>query len=156
MRYLLILIVFVCASATAQTTFILVRHAEKGTDDPKNPTLSAEGKARAQSLSKLLEKQKIDAIYSTNYHRTKNTVTPVAEAKGITIETYDMLKLEDLIAKHNGGTVLIAGHSNTVPGMANTLLGGNQFANYDDSDYGNVLIITATAVGKATVTHLRY
>lgn len=153
------LMIVMCGNVFAQgdvTTFILVRHAEKGTDDPRNPTLSKEGQDRAQSLNKLLEKQKVDAVYSTNYHRTRNTVTPVAESKGLTVQTYESLKLDELIAKHKGGTVLICGHSNTVPGFANTLLGNKQFANYDDADYGNLVIVTVTEMGKGTFTHLRY
>jgi 2,3-bisphosphoglycerate-dependent phosphoglycerate mutase len=153
------LMMVMCAEAYAQTTFILVRHAEKETADSKdkNPMLSKAGQERAQALVRLLDKQKIDAIMSTNYHRTKTTVEPVASARGITIQTYESLKEPD-VAKliDAGGTVLICGHSNTIPGLANLLVGKNQFANYDESDYGNVLIVTATAVGKATVTHLRY
>jgi 2,3-bisphosphoglycerate-dependent phosphoglycerate mutase len=165
MKRLLYVLIFVCANAYAQsdvTTFILVRHAEKESAPAgdemmaKNPPLAKAGQERAQSLVRLLEKQKVDAIYSTNYTRTKDTVTPVAQAKGLTVETYDKLNLEELITKHKGGTVLVCGHSNTAPGFANTLLGNKQFANYDDSDYGNILIVTVTAIGKGSVTHLRY
>ena len=165
MKKLLYLVLFVCANAYAQsdvTTFILVRHAEKETAASqdqmmsKDPNLSKEGQERAQALARLLDKQKVDAIFSTNYQRTKNTVAPLAQAKGITVQTYESLKLDELVAKHKGGTVLICGHSNTVPGFANTLLGNKQFANYEDSDYGNVLIVTVTALGKGNVTHLRY
>lgn len=165
MKNFLYLLIFFCANVYAQgdvTTFILVRHAEKETAAAgdqmmsKDPQLSKEGQARAQSLVKLLEKQKIDAVYSTNFLRTKNTVTPVAESKGLTVQTYESLKLEELVSKHKGGTVLICGHSNTIPGFANTLLANKQFANYDDSDYGNVLIVTVTAIGKGNVTHIRY
>jgi broad specificity phosphatase PhoE len=160
MKKLLILLVFACASASAQTTFILVRHAEKesaGTDQmmAKDPPLSKAGQERAQSLVRLLEKQRVDAIYSTNYNRTKNTVKPVADAKGIAVQTYESLKVDELIEKHKGGTVLICGHSNTVPGFANTLLGKKTFENFDDSDYGNFIIITVSSEGR-TLTHLRY
>lgn len=163
MRNLLILLLFVCASASAQTTFILVRHAEKESAAAgdqmmaKDPPLSQAGQDRAQTLVRILEKQKIDKILSTDFKRTRSTVEPVASATGIKIETYQSLK-EPEITKliEGGGTVLIAGHSNTTPALANLILGKNQFANYDDSDYGNILIITATSVGKATVIHLRY
>ncbi|HMJ67559.1 MAG TPA: phosphoglycerate mutase family protein [Cyclobacteriaceae bacterium] len=161
MKKFLYVLVFLCGSAYAQsevTTFILVRHAEKETAaaGDKDPMLSKEGQDRAQQLLQKLEKQKIDAVYSTNYNRTKNTVKPVAEAKNVTIQTYESLKFDELVAKYKGGTVLICGHSNTIPGFANSLLGNKQFANYDDSDYGNLLIVTVTAVGKGNVTHLRY
>lgn len=149
MRLLLVLLIFVAVSASAQTTYILVRHAEKeaAPADPKDPMLSKEGEERAQRLVKLLEKQKIDAIYSTNYNRTKNTVKPVADAKGIQVQVYD--KQPDV--SNLKGTVLICGHSNTIPALANLIIGKDQFKNYEDTDYGNVLIITGTSV-----THLRY
>lgn len=142
----LVLLLFVCASASAQTTFILVRHAEKesGANDPG---LSQEGQQRALALVKILEKQKIDAIYSTNYNRTKNTVKPLADAKGIAIQTYEK---EPDVTKMTG-TVVICGHSNTIPALANKLLGKEQFKTFEDSDYGNLLIINGSSV-----THLRY
>ncbi|HZY81398.1 MAG TPA: phosphoglycerate mutase family protein [Cyclobacteriaceae bacterium] len=155
-KLLIVFLVVVCASASAQTTFILVRHAEKeNTPGDKDPMLTKEGQARAQSLVHLLDKQKIDAIYSTNFNRTKNTVQPLADTKGVTIQTYQSLNLEELLAKHNGKTVVICGHSNTIPQFANALLGGKSFENFDDSDYGNLIIITV-AHGEKALTHLRY
>jgi broad specificity phosphatase PhoE len=166
-KILLTLLTFLSFEAFSQdaTTFILVRHAEKetnvGNDQmmAKDPPLSKGGEERAVRLQQLLDKQPIGVILSTNYKRTRTTVEPTAKAKNLTVETYESLKapqLEELIAKHKGGVVLIAGHSNTVPGLANLLLGSNKFANYDDADYGNVLIVTVTSVGKGTVVHVRY
>lgn len=148
--------VMVCAEAFAQTTFILVRHAEKeGTG--KDPVLTKEGEERSRALVQLFDKQKIDAIMSTNFNRTRNTVEPIAKAKGINTQIYGSMNEPDVVKLIDaGGTVLICGHSNTIPALANLLLGKNQFANYEDSDYGNILIITTSAIGKATVTHLKY
>lgn len=154
MKKLLIFLVFVCASASAQTTFILVRHAEKE-DVKDNPNLTKEGQARAQSLVKLLEKQNVDAIYSTNFNRTRNTIQPLADAKGVTVQTYQSLNMEDLIAQYAGKTIVICGHSNTTPQFANTLMGAKKFENFDDSDYGNLIIITVNSAGRI-LTHLRY
>ena len=146
MRLLTIVLCFVCASSFAQTTFILVRHAEKESST-NDPGLSPEGQQRAIALTKILEQQKIDAIYSTNFNRTKNTVKPLAEAKGISIQIYDK---EPDISKMTG-VVVICGHSNTIPALANRLLGKEEFRNFADNDYGNLLIINGSSV-----THLRY
>jgi len=164
LRYFLLLIVFVASNTYGQndlTTFILVRHAEKEATpvDPKDPMLSKEGQERAQRLMTTLEKQKVDVILSTNFNRTRNTVKPFADGKGISVQAYESLKqpqLEELISKNKGGTILVAGHSNTIPALANLLLGKEQFKNYDDADYGNILIVTISSIGKGTVTHLRY
>ncbi|HEX8060297.1 MAG TPA: phosphoglycerate mutase family protein [Cyclobacteriaceae bacterium] len=148
MRALLAVLMFACASASAQTTFILVRHAEKETGN--DPVLTTAGQQRALSLVKLLEQQKVDAIYSTNFNRTKSTVKPLADAKGINIQSYEKEPDIEKLLKA-GGTVVICGHSNTIPALANKLLGKQQFTNYADDDYGNLLIING-----ASVTHLRY
>ncbi len=152
MRSLLVALVFLSVSVSAQTTYILVRHAEKESGSSNqmmsnDPMLSKEGEARALSLAKLLEKQPIDAIYSTNYNRTRNTVMPLAEAKGIAVQIYE--KQPDVA--NMKGTVVICGHSNTIPALANLLIGKEQFKNFEDSDYGNILIIK-----DGSLIHLRY
>ncbi len=55
-------------------TVILLRHAEKDISenaDTANPDLSAEGKLRAQKLIQIINKYHPDAIYSTNFIRTR-------------------------------------------------------------------------------------
>lgn len=142
------------------TTFILVRHAEKESDGSKDPELKAEGKLRAEKFAALVSKTNIDAIYSTDYKRTRNTVTPLATAKQLSVNTYSSMKvadLEALLTKHRGGTIVLAGHSNTVPEIANALVGEKKFAQFSDDDYGNVLVISVSSVGKdAKVVWLTY
>jgi 2,3-bisphosphoglycerate-dependent phosphoglycerate mutase len=139
------------AGAQAITTFILVRHAEKGIDDPKDPELSEAGKQRAQRLVNVLKETKVDAIYSTAYKRTRNTVAPLALAKGLSVSNYDPSKKEEIdmmLQNFAGGTILVVGHSNTVPGLANYLTGKTDFQNFDDSDYDNLIIVTVIEKGK--------
>jgi broad specificity phosphatase PhoE len=147
MKSLLIIFAFlITVSVSAQTTYILIRHAEKE-NSKDDPNLTKEGEARANLLAFIFEKQKVDAIYSTNFNRTKNTVKPLADAKGIEVQIYE--KQPDLSKAK--GTVVIVGHSNTIPALANALLGKEQFKTFDDSDFGNLLVITGTSV-----THFRY
>ncbi len=62
-----------------------------------------------------------------------------------------------MLKKHEGGTVVISGHSNNIPWIANLLLGREEFKDYDDADYGNVLIVSVVEKGKiAAVTWLSY
>lgn len=163
MKYLIILFFLtlsVVADAQTITTVILVRHAEKGTDDPKDPELSEAGKQRAQHLAQVLKEIKVDAIYSTPYKRTRNTVAPLAEAKGVSVLNYDLSKKEEvdqMLQKFAGGTIVIAGHSNTVPGLANYLTGKTEFQNFDDNDYDNLMVVTVVEKGKnAKVVWLTY
>lgn len=161
-HFLILLFLSLSFAAGAQTitTVILVRHAEKGTDDPKDPELSDAGKQRAQRLVQVLKEIKVDAIFSTPYKRTRNTVSPLAEAKGISVLNYDPSKKEEidqLLQKFSGGTIVVAGHSNTVPGLANYLTGKTEFQNFDDSDYDNLLIVSVVEKGKnAKVVWLTY
>jgi 2,3-bisphosphoglycerate-dependent phosphoglycerate mutase len=160
---LAVVILFLASAADAQqaiTTFIVVRHAEKAmTESTSDPSLAPEGSERANKLAALLKEVNVSAIYSTNYKRTKSTVIPVAEAKSIPIQDYKSLKeteLDEMIKKYPGGTILIAGHSNTVPGIVNLLIGKEQYKNLDDSNYGSLFIVSVTERGKASVTLLTY
>jgi broad specificity phosphatase PhoE len=142
------------------TTFILVRHAEKVNDGSPDPELLPEGEARSRRLAEMLKQTSVNAIYSTKFNRTRKTVTPLAEAKGISIQVYESLKMADLEAiavKYKGGTVVIAGHSNTTPAFANLLTGKDEFKPFTDEAYDNVIIVSVIAVGKdAKVTWLKY
>lgn len=165
MKRLFVLILFVAAAFTgfsqnAITTFIFVRHAEKMADGSKDPELSEAGKKRAEALAVLLAQTKLDAIYSTKFKRTEMTAAPLAKALSLSIQNYDGGKLEEIDAmlqKHAGGAVLVVGHSNTTPGMINYLTGKSDYKNFDDSDYGNLVIVSVTEKGKQVkVTWLRY
>jgi broad specificity phosphatase PhoE len=142
------------------TTFILIRHAEKANDGTDDPDLTPEGQNRAKSLAAMFESARIDAIYSTNYKRTRNTVRVLAGSKNIKVTQYESFKdeaIQDMLDEHKGGTILICGHTNNIPWTANLLLGKQTYADYSEADYGNILIVSVVEKGKvAEVTHLRY
>jgi 2,3-bisphosphoglycerate-dependent phosphoglycerate mutase len=154
----------VCAQEEALTTFILIRHAEKeagsNMTSGKDPTLSAEGLKRAEKLVALLSKTQIDAIYSTPFIRTKSTVEPLARAKSLAVSEYEPNHLEaiDKIGtEFKGKTIVVCGHSNTIPKIANHLTNSRKFKDFDDSDYGNILIVTVSYSQKSsTVIRLMY
>jgi broad specificity phosphatase PhoE len=140
------------------TTIILVRHAEK-VDDSRDPELSEAGKQRAQKLAQVLDRQSIDVIYSTDYIRTKDTCAPVSALKNVEVKLYDPRNVEQLNAmagENAGKTILVCGHSNSTPRLANHFLKADKFADFDESDYGNILIVTMPAQGNPDVVHLRY
>ncbi len=159
---LLLFISLVSLEVSAQTdvtTFILVRHAEKSKDDPRDPTLSEEGMKRAEALNTLMKQADIAALYSSPYKRTKSTVQPIAEAKGLEVQTYDPRGsdfLKDIMEKYKGKTVVISGHSNTTPLLANVLTGSDKFKQLSEDDYSKIYIVSITEIGKGTVTILNY
>lgn len=160
---LLCLLLPVCISAqhTEQTgTFILVRHAEK-VDDSRDPDLSLEGYERSERLATMLAEIKFDAVYSTPYIRTRETARPLAENNELEVSEYDPRSPVETVSEwrniHRGDIVLISGHSNSTPTFVNALLGREHFSgSFDESDYGNLLIITISGSGEARLLHLRY
>ena len=150
-----------CAQQAREiTTFILIRHAEKADDGTGDPDLTPAGETRAKLLASMFGSARIDAIYSTNYQRTRNTVRLLADNKNIQVKPYEPFKdevIQRMLEEHKGGTILISGHTNNIPWTANILLGKETFADYQEPDYGNILIVSVVEKGKvAHVTHLRY
>lgn len=107
-------------------TFIVVRHAEKAMDDPIDPPLTPVGQARAGRLVTLLQDEPLTAVYATAFRRTQATAAPTAQAWGLEVATYDARQparefAAQLRRQHRHGTVLVVGHSNTIPAIASAL-----------------------------------
>lgn len=146
--------------AQSATTFILVRHAEKADDGTRNPPLNEMGQERASNLADMLSNQEITALFSTPFKRTQETLQSIASSKNLVIQDYDPASkkewLETIINKHAGGTIVISGHSNTIPLLANELLGREVFQQFDESDYGNFIIIVTSQVGNGKLVRLKF
>ena len=148
MKYL-ILFFFFCNSSIILsqeiTTYYLIRHAEKNLINPdnKNPHLTEQGKIRATNWKNIFKHISFDKIYSTHYFRTQETARPTAEDKGIVVEKYNPKNLykELLIEKNKGKKMLVVGHSNTTPALANILIGEDIYNSIDESIHGNLYII---------------
>lgn len=141
------------------TTFILIRHAEKSQDDPNDPPLSVTGLFRSERLAGLLAPMEIQAIYSTDYKRTISTVLPLSQSKNLSINKFDPRDsslLVDLMQKHQGQTIVLSGHSNTTPMLANQLLGKDKFESLDENEYDKVFIVVASAMGEGKDHVLSY
>lgn len=135
------------------TTIIVVRHAEKEvvTGDAmmkSDPPLSAEGKTRAENLVSALKEFNPVAVFSTNYERTKATVSPLSKKIGVEIQMYDPRNQQAFAEKlktMEGSTIVVAGHSNSAPGLVNLLIGDNaKYANLDESVYNKIFIVRIT------------
>lgn len=113
------------ATLEAPITVIAIRHAEKGTDDPRDPHLTEAGQARAAELARLFEHAGVTHVFTTPYHRTRNTVAPLAATLELTPVEYSPMDLagfvEDLKALPPGSVAVVAGHSNTTPGLVAAL-----------------------------------
>lgn len=141
------------------TTFIVVRHAEK-VDASRDPDLSPAGHARAQALAAHLEGRDLVAIYATEFKRTGQTVAPSATAHRLPATAYASTQpaaefAAALKAAHPRGVVLIAGHSNTVPGIVAALC-NCETAPMADHEYDRLSRIRVDASGRARLDITRY
>jgi broad specificity phosphatase PhoE len=142
------------------TTFILLRHAEKA-DTTRDTDLSDAGYERAERLKEMLQHLDIDAVYSTNYVRTRETVKPLARHLELPVQNYDYINPQSTISnwlrRHDGETVVISGHSNTTPDFTNVLMGREVFEDsFHESDYGNLIFVLIQENGHKEMMRLRY
>lgn len=165
--YILLISLVVACNATDSsnadekifTTFILVRHAEKADDGTKNPPLTEVGKLRAQALADLLRDAEVNALYSTDYIRTKETLGPLSQNKQLPIQNYkpfDFDELQKILDNNAGKTVLISGHSNSIPWTVNMYLGNEVMKDFGEADYDNLIVLFVERMGHAKMLHLNY
>lgn len=135
-------------SAMAQTV-ILVRHAEK-VDASEDPALSAEGEARANALAVALSASDLTHIFVTPLQRTRMTADLTARAQAITPEVVSLdggteahvRRIDQRIrALPADAMVLVVGHSNTIPLIADAL-GEIGPAAIADCEYDRMTVIS--------------
>lgn len=121
----------------------LVRHAEKAEDDPRDPSLTMEGKARAVALADRLASRGIERVLTTDFVRTRDTGYPLASRLGLVMELYDPRDLPGAAAKvvADGRTALVVGHSNTTPAFVEAL-GGDPGEPIDETEYDRLYEVT--------------
>lgn len=145
------------------TTVVVVRHAEKeqieGPQRSDDPVLTAEGQLRAYALAHTLSALDVTAVYSTPFKRTRQTAVPLAAARDLEVDSYgandhDAL-VDRVMAEHAGGTVVIVGHSNTVPGIVEAF-GGEEIPEISEAEHDNLYVIMIRSIGDDRIVHLRY
>ena len=144
----------ITAAADAPLELILVRHAEK-VDKSAGSGLTTLGEHRANNLARLLQDDAITHVFSTPYNRTLLTAKPVADHHHLPVIEYDASSLSELAEKLRDmeGVVLVIGHSNTTPILANHLL-GTDFTVLDDHIYDQVFVVSISRNGDATLNML--
>lgn len=164
--FFLSLFLFANTNIFAQNkTIILLRHAEKDispTADKVNPNLTEAGKKRAEKLLEVVKKYRPDEIFSTNFIRTRYTVTPLAvnlyEKYRLQIQIYDHTDLEEFAEKilaSKSKTIVVVGHNTTTPMLANILAKHNKHTALDETEYDKLFIINIKK-GKVTDEKIVY
>lgn len=141
--------------ADGAMTFILVRHAEKMADGSDDPPLTEAGRTRARALAARLSTSPITAVYTTPFQRTRQTATPTAQEHGLPLITYDAKQpaadfSTHLQSRHADQTVLVVGHSNTIPGIAAALC-RCEVAPMSEAEYDRFTTVRIGADGSATL-----
>jgi broad specificity phosphatase PhoE len=137
---------FISSFAFADTTIYLVRHAEKiTTQGDKDPGLTQIGLFRAQNIAKQLSSIGVTKIYSTEYKRTMQTAQPLADFQSLEITTYNPRNLDQFAEqlKQTNSVVLVVGHSNTTPYLAQ-LLSNKEVPAIEEDEYDNVYQVIIT------------
>lgn len=138
------------------TTYYFIRHAEKNRSnkDDKDAPLVINGQLRAAKWSLVFEHVDFDAIYSTDYNRTKQTAQPTAELNNLDITLYNPkdLDIKMFLEGTKGKTVLVVGHSNTTPMFVNSIIGKDKYEQIEDTNNGNLYIVTISESGDISDT----
>jgi broad specificity phosphatase PhoE len=151
----------------AQAVFV-VRHADKISESDER--LSDAGRERAKRLAKVLAAAGIRAIYATDTERAKDTAGPLAQALKLPVTTYDVGKgmakgappdasafAAQLRRDHPNpnDTVLVVGHSNTVPAILEAL-GCKENVTIGSQEYDNLFVVVPGGAAGPTLVRLKY
>jgi broad specificity phosphatase PhoE len=149
------------AAAQEPTVVVLVRHGEKAASGGQDPELSEAGTARAAALAAALADAGVDAVVTTNLRRTRLTAGPLLRELKLSPEVVpaggaDHAKaVADAVRRHAGQTVLVVGHSNTVPAII-TALGAPPMDELCDHEYSNLFVVVLRPGGEPTLVQSRY
>lgn len=153
------------ATAAVGPTVIVVRHAEKSAEPAGDPVLTPAGAARAESLAVLLGGGRVTGIVTTQFQRARLTAAPLAARRGLTPVVVPASSPADAhaaavaaaarAAGHAGDTVVVVGHSNTVPAIVHAL-GGPALHDLCDRQYAAIFTITPQPDGSVRVAQASY
>lgn len=130
------------------TVVLVARHAERA-PGPGDVPLSAAGEARARALADVAREAGVDVIITTQFLRTRQTAAPLAAVTGIVPEVVAAQSdvpsharaIADLVRQRFAGrTILIVGHSNTVPPIV-AALGGAKHRDLCDAEYDALFLV---------------
>ena len=164
-----------CQPAVAQDDFkpitvFLIRHAERQDEPRQDPPLTDAGVARSQALARLLSNAGVKAIFTSQFTRTKQTGEPLATKLGLTVTPFTLklnpsnprqiaeestAEVTNKILERSGQSVLVVGHSNSIPDVIK-MLGGDTVPTIDERKFDDLFIVTVYAKGKAKVVQLKY
>lgn len=151
-------------------TVYLVRHAERADEPRQDPPLTEKGTLRSQELARMLSNANIKAIITSQYLRTKQTAEPLAKQANVAVTSISLslspsnprmiseqstAEVTNKILERGGESVLVVGHSNSIPDVIK-MLGGDVSPAIDEKKFDDLFVVTVYAKGKAKVAHMKY
>lgn len=145
------------------TTIVVVRHAEKALGTIDDPPLAPEGEQRSERLARILGEASgaghLEAIYVTDTRRTQQTAAPLAARLHLVPVVLPAADISGAAARmlreQRGGTVLVVGHSNTMPQLIREL-SGKLIEPIPDEDYGEIYVLSVPRFGKTSLVRMKY
>jgi phosphohistidine phosphatase SixA len=151
-------------------TVYLVRHAERADEPRQDPPLTERGTARSQELARMLANANIKAIFTSQFLRTKQTAEPLAKQANVPVTSISLsvnpsntrmiseqstAEVAKKILERAGESVLVVGHSNSIPDVIKAL-GGDISPAIDEKKHDDLFVVTVYGKDKAKVAHLKY
>jgi len=158
------LAIMASAAFAQPSTVILVRHAEKATAPASDPVLSPAGEQRALDLARTLAGARVTTIITTQFKRTQMTAKPLADSANLTPiviaasgdpKVHATAIAAKVRSSPRGSTVLVVGHSNTVPAII-AALGGPKLADICDAVYSNLFVLELPSTGQPKLIKAKY
>lgn len=146
-------LLFIGCESKKEPTVFFVRHAEKDSFNPKDPSLTLDGVMRSVDLQKWFEGMHVDIILSSNTTRTLETAKPLAEDQSKEIGIYDPMNFEefaDQLKSMKADTIVVIGHSNTILPQIEALGLEKRQENIGENEY-NKLFQVSLSDKKVTV-----
>ena len=152
MKHLFVLLSFfmisnVVLAQDVVTIIFIVRHAEKQAGN--DPLLTAEGNKRAGDLMRALQNEGIQKIYVSKTRRSHNTGDSLRIQMNIGAVQYEADTLCDKLVstimenRDFGKTILIIGHSNTIPQIIRKFgVLDYPYGDLGDNEFDNLFLIT--------------
>ena len=133
------------------TTLIMLRHADRD-----GVQLSEKGRARSEALVEALDGIAIDAIYSPNIQRNRETAAPLAAARGMEIKRTNAFDPVDaflaIVAASAGQTIVWVGNMDNLSPIWDSLaLDGPP-----PLEYGDLFIVESVPSALPQVTRRRF
>jgi broad specificity phosphatase PhoE len=140
------------------TVVLIVRHAERAAAPADNPPLTPAGVERAETLAHVGANAGVSGIFATEFLRTQQTVEPLATQTGVTVTEVPADNVDDLVAQirgRRGATLLVAGHTHTIPEIIQKL-GAGTIGPIVDTEFDNLFVVTIPRLSSIRLVKLQY